>query len=189
MARDYAGFLQQVPWYEYDFAADREILRDQSQKSIRDVERRMALGAEFGVKAAYARLIAKGVEATGKADLTIRSVVTDIKVSQLNDIEGVDVILSTDAGIQIETPRYRAFTNIVKEISDLGGSVVEIAGNDDVLISVLSDNKKSRAAMASFSRQGYADYRHLLNLRVNRLSDFIRASAEKQEQVEHIYDY
>lgn len=189
MARDYAGFLQQVPWYEYDFKADREILRDRSQKSVRDVERRMALGAEFGVKAAYAKLIAKGVEATGEADLTIRSVVTDVKVSQLNEIEGVEVILSTDAGIQIETPRYRAFTNIVREISDLGGSVVEIAGNDDILVSVLSDNKRSRTAMISFPRQGYGDFRHLVNLRVNRLSDFIRESADAGTQLEHIYDY
>ncbi len=189
MARDYAGFLQQVPWYEYDFSTDREILRDRSQKSIRDIERRMALGAEFGVKAAYAKLIAKGVDATGKADLTIRSVVSGIGYSQLNAIEGVNVILSTDAGTQIETPRYRAFTDIVKVISEQGGSIVEIAGNDDILVSVLSSNKQSRAAFVTFPRQGYSDYRHLVNLQVNRLSDYIRASAESEEQLEHIFDY
>lgn len=189
MATDYAGFLQQVPWYEYDFAADRDILRDRSHKSIRDVERRMALGAEFWAKANYAKLIAKGVEATGKADLTIRSVVSDLTEEQLSAIDGVTVIQSAETGTQIETGRYRAFTNILKEISAQGGTVVEIAGNDDVLVAMLSENKRSRAALATFPRQGYGDYRHLVNLRVNRLSDYIRTSADRDEVVEHVYDY
>jgi hypothetical protein len=189
MARDYAGFLHQVPWYQYDFGADREILRDRSQKSIRDVERRMALGVEFGVKSAYAKLIAKGVEATGKADLTIRSVVTGLTDEELTAIDGVTIIGKSDQGTEIETPRYRAFTNIVIAISEQGGTVLDIAGNDDVLVSALSDNKRSRAAVASFTHQGYGDYRHLLRFKVNQLSDFIRSSPSKEEQLEHIFDY
>ena len=61
-AADYAKFLQQTPWYKWDFRSDAAELRVASTGSMRDREREFALGLEYGAKAAYAGVIASAVE-------------------------------------------------------------------------------------------------------------------------------
>ena len=104
MAADYATFLQQIPWYKYDFPTDRALLAKRSDGSLRDRERKFALGTEFGAKTSYAKIIAQAVAATKQATLTIRSVVTNISAEQLAEINDITVIQSMDNGILIETP-------------------------------------------------------------------------------------
>ena len=58
-ASDYARFLQQVPWYRWDFDRDRAELS--AGAGFRNAERRLALGLEYRAKAAYARVIAAAV--------------------------------------------------------------------------------------------------------------------------------
>ncbi|MBL9055479.1 MAG: hypothetical protein JNJ84_04295, partial [Rhodobacteraceae bacterium] len=58
-AADYARFLQQVPWYRWDFDRDRVELSP--GEGFRNAERRLALGLEYRAKAGYARVIAAAV--------------------------------------------------------------------------------------------------------------------------------
>ena len=148
MAKDYARFLQQVPWYKYDFdKSTAELWQLPLTDTLRSWERRLALGGEWKAKSAYAKGIAGLVEATGVAKLTIRSVVTGILPSELATIKGVEIIEATPNYVIIETPRYRAFTHILEKIILLGGQIVEIAGNDDIMLSVIAPTEAGQTAL------------------------------------------
>lgn len=190
MARRYATFLEQVPWYEYDFRADAAALEQAASPALRDTERRIALGIEFRSKAAYAAIIADAVAAIGPADLTIRSAIQGLDADTLGGIEGVTVIEELDAGTVIETPRYRAFTRILQDIAKRGGQIVEIAGNDDILLTATAPAAiPVPQAIAHLRRQGYGDVRTLMAMKVGDLAPMLRDMADNGIRLEHIHDY
>lgn len=168
-AADYARFLQQVPWYKWDFSGDAADLKAVKSDALRDRERRFALGLEYSVKAAYAGVIEAAVANVGADQLRIRSLVTGLSASELAAIDDVTVIAEHPAGVEIETPRYRKFTGILAQIARQGGDLIEIAGNDDIMMTVLSDQDTVPGALYSFKRQGYGDFRHLVALKRSRI--------------------
>ena len=192
-AAEYARFLQQTPWYRWDFAADAAALEAAATGSFRDRERAFALGLEFGAKAAYARIIAAAVAAAGQDQLEMRSVVTGMDTRALEAIGQVTVIGERPEGIEIETPRYRIFTHIAGAIAAAGGSFVEIAGNDDILLTAISAAPDLPGALpgalVSLPRQGYGDWRHLVAVKVPQLAATLRALAAAGVRIEHIHDY
>lgn len=185
-AADYAVFLQQVPWYEWDFTRDAAALDAAATDALRDRERRLVLGLEYGAKAGYARLI-KAVAAIGADQLRLRAVVTGMAPEALADLPEVMVVETLPEGIVIEVPRTRAFTSLATSIAASGGNFVEIAGNDDILFTLITFQPKAEGAIHSSPRQGNPGYRHLILLPVARLSDALRALPEGA--LEHIHDY
>jgi hypothetical protein len=188
-AADYAVFLQQTPWYKWDFPRDAAALAAADTGTFRDRERDIALGLEFGAKAAYAGVIAGAVASTGQDELTIRSVVTGLTDAQLTAIPDVRVVGAMPQGTVIETPRYRVFTRILEKIAAAGGQMVEIAGNDDILLTAISSDPTAKDALFSFPRQGYGDYRHLIGVRVADLSATLHGMSGGTMRLEHVHDY
>ena len=192
-ARAYAQFLQQVPWYKWDFQADREDLATNATDALRDRERRIALGLEYGAKAAYARVIEDAVAQVGADALTLRMIVTGISEAALQGMGTVEVIGPVDGGIEIETPRYRALTHILQEMAGAGADFVEIAGNDQIMFTALSQAETVAGAIHSFERQGYGDSRHLVIVNVTDLAGRLRemedAEGVRRLRLEHIHDY
>lgn len=188
-AADYATFLQQVPWYKWDFDGDVAALDAAATDALRDRERRVALGAEYGAKSAYAGVIATAVAATGTDELTLRMIVTGPDLGVLNNMDGLTVIGQTDKGTEIETIRYRALTRLLADMAGRGVDVVEMAGNDDIMLTVISDQATMEGAIFSFARQGYGDYRHLLMVKLPDLMDLLRAIAAGPVKLEHVHDY
>ncbi|MGI9395386.1 MAG: hypothetical protein ACR2OY_12120 [Boseongicola sp.] len=186
-AKAYADFLQQTPWYKWDFASDAEALIEGAGPGVRDWERRMALGVEYKGKAAYADVIAQAVEGVGADELRLRSLVTGTESVSLSDIHGVTVIEQIPEGIVIETDRYRAFTKVAEQLAATGVDFVEIAGNDEILFTSISDNSETSGAIFSFQRQGYGDYRHLILVPVSELADRLRNLDGLV--MEHVHDY
>jgi hypothetical protein len=184
-AGNYAVFLQQVPWYRWDFAADAGALRAGDTGIARDRERAIALGIEYGAKAAYARVIAAAVASTGADELTMRSVVKGLTEGELLDIDGVVLVAERPEGTEIETPRYRAFTDIARQVAVKGGDFVEIAGNDDILFTAITDVAFRDGALMSLPRQGNSGMRHLMLVKVPALTAALRSGLP----VEHIHDY
>lgn len=193
MARDYAEFLHQIPWYKYDFPSDIAELKAIGPQSPRDRERQFALGLEFGAKAQYAKAIAKAVEAAGQAKLTIRTIVHDLSVENLRSIDGITVIRATPDGTEIDTPRYAAFTDILRQITAKGGRISEIAGNDEIMVTITGVDRPDFLAdlpvLASLERQGYDDLRWLVNVQLDDLHTVIRALEGTDATLEHIFDY
>ena len=186
-AAAYARFLQQVPWYKWDFLADAAALDAAATDSFRDRERDFALGTEYRAKAAYAGVIAQAVAEVGEDQLRLRSVVTGLSPEALAALDGVTVVEALPEGIVIETDRYRAFTRIAETIATAGGDFTEIAGNDRILYTALSANPTEPGALHSFPRQGYGDTRHLILLPVADLAERLRAPGGPAP--EHVHDY
>ncbi|MDI3337674.1 hypothetical protein QKW60_14750 [Defluviimonas aestuarii] len=188
-ASDYATFLSQVPWYRWDFTSDAAALDAARTAAFRDRERAFALGLEYRVKAAYARVIAAAVEGVGHDELRLRSIVEGLSPETLAEVPGVTLIGARPEGVEIETDRYRAYTLILQNLASRGAEMVEIAGNDDVLMTVLSGNPDWPGALASMARQGHDDYRHLLLIAVSDLGPTLRTLTSGQARLEHVHDY
>jgi hypothetical protein len=196
MAADYAAFLQQTPWYKYPFEQEVENLWNAPiTMPLRGWERRLALGGEWKAKAAYAGVIANAVAATGAAKLEIRSVVSGLSEAQLLAIKDVQIIGAVPQGFVINTPRYRAFTKILQHIADQDGAIVEIAGNDDVLVTVTMGEGGDASALpgakvlAIINRDGFGGKRALLNTKVPELGKLLVNLDTGPIRLEHVYDY
>lgn len=188
-AARYAEFLQQVPWYKWNFRKDRADLQAQASDALRDRERRFALGIEYGVKAAYADVIADAVAQVGQDELTLRMIVRGIDRAQLSAEEGVTVLAERAEGLEIETPRYRALTHLLQRLALQGMNIVEMAGNDDIMYTVISQRAAMDDAIFSSPRQGAGDYRHLVLAKVTELTGQLRSAHAEGKQIEHIHDY
>lgn len=187
-AADYATFLQQTPWYKWDFTADVAALATNATTSPRDMERRFALGLEYRAKAAYARMIEAAVAGVGADALTMRVIVKDIEPDALAQMTGVRVIAERPEGAEIETPRYRAFTDLARQLAGQGANFVEIAGNDDILYTAIAEAPDDLGALHRFARQGNPGYRHLMLIKVADLAEALRQTGNGA-QIEHIHDY
>lgn len=197
VADEYAAFLHQTPWYEYPFATRLSEFWSTTpfgrSSWVRAIERRIALTLEYGVKSIYAQAIG-ALAAAAPAELRIRSVVEG---GDPEKIDGVQVVAVLDGGnaTVIETPRYAAFTKIMRSFASAGISFSEIAGNDDIMLSVLvPDNGKIafEGATALFSvpaefRVGRR--RVMLSVPVKSLTATIRAIDAANAELEHVYDY
>lgn len=196
VAADYAEFLHQVPWYKFDFDAAVETLWNEPlTQPVRGWERRIALGGEWKVKSVYASVISGAVAATGQAALKVRSVITGLPAQQLSAIKGVTIVESHPHYTVIETPRYRQFTDILETIAADGGRVMEIAGNDDIMVSligparVLGDAFSQHQVISVISRDGFDTNRILVNVKIPELAPMLVALNGSAMDLEHIYDY
>jgi hypothetical protein len=201
VAQDYAAFLHQVPWYEYPFMDALAGLWRGSPligaSPIRDVERKLALSAEYLVKAGYARLIALGLAATSApADLEIMFVADgDVGNVLAAEAEVRLVRQLSDGRSLLVAPRYRAFTNMLKRLAAADVGVVEIAGNRRILMSaivpdgVVPEVEGSRAlfVLPIAARPGFA--RIGFDVDVPRLMPVLREYAASGIEIEHLYDY
>ncbi len=188
-AKNYAKFLKQVPWYKWRFREDHAELRKKSTNAWRDVERRLALGIEYSIKASYANVIAEAVSQVGQDELTLRMIIRNVNLTFMEEFDQVKVLSARPEGIEIETPRYRALTHLLQNWANAGADFVEISGNDDILISVLSQQPSMGGATHSVLRQGFGDYRHLAVIKVADLADSLRILHASGQRLEHVYDY
>jgi hypothetical protein len=195
IAADYAAFLRQQPWYRYPFREKaRTLWNAPVENALRGWERRLGIGGEFLAKAGYARLMAGLVAATAEAPLTIRSVVTGIDRATLATVTGVTIIANRSEGFENETPRYAAFTRILSDIAQRGGTIVEIAGNDDIMVA-LTVSEGSTAPLVHGSpilrmkRDGVSGERVLVDLKIAYLAPFLKAYPLGDPGLEHVFDY
>ncbi|MBB3459442.1 hypothetical protein [Rhizobium sp. BK377] len=195
MAIDYAAFLRQTPWYKYPFQPwiDR-LWAAPVEEPLRGWERRLALGGEWRAKIGYAGMIASAVAATGEAKLTIRSVVSGLPANTLSTIPDVSVISESADGVLIETPRYDRFTRILAEIAKAGGTIREIAGNDEIMVSLtmpsgMEQGNLAGEVIARLPRTGFDSDRLLLSVRIADLAPLLKDRPIADPGLEHIFDF
>ncbi len=194
MAVDYSAFLRQTPWYAYPFPRELKALwAAPAGLSVRGWERRIGIGTEFLGKTAYAKLIARAA-AAAPAKLEIRSIVKGINRQTLASIPNVTVIGEQAGGFEIESPRYDLFTHLLADIARRGGSIVEIAGNDDIMVTItvpagyppeLTDGR----ALLRMKRSGFPSDRYLVEVQVSDLAAFMKKHPLGDPGLEHVFDY
>ena len=95
----------------------------------------------------------------------------------------------------VQTPRYKDFTEIVQGLLDQGYRLAEVAGNHDILITVLApDAAKLNIAhtkeLFSLELDAKPGFRRAgLKARIDRLVDINRALKARGANIEHFYDY
>jgi hypothetical protein len=122
--------------------------------------------------------------------------VSGVPAEQLATIKGVKIIQTQTQGVLIETPRYRAFTKILTQIAMAGGSIVEIAGNDDVMVTMITPEDvpfsllpQGVSLIKSVARDGFGSQRTLLDVRMLELALLLKEFSNGDVRVEHVYDY
>jgi hypothetical protein len=199
VADEYAAFLRQTPWYEFPFATRLGQLWTQTPpwggNVVRTIERRLGLSLEYAGKAVYARLIAIGAGASGPVALQIRSVVKGLDASDVAADSRIAVVRTLKDGASvIETPRYRAFTEVLAGLAARGRTIVEIAGNDDVLVTVLAPQGKVADKLGrplfEVPIQTRPGWRRIgLDVKVGALTSVLRQLRDEGLELEHVYDY
>lgn len=197
LADDYAVFLVQSPWYAYPFGEKLRAFWSQvpwtEGNFVRKLERRLSFSLEFGVKALYSKAIA-ALAGMDPAPRRIRSVLRGIDGEALAAEPELLLIDTLPGGLQIiETPRYRDFTHILQRLALGGGEFVEIAGNDDVFVTLLLPPQVPAwrvpplitapvAARPHWRRDGQL-------VKVRDLAALVRELAALGGELEHVYDF
>ena len=198
--QDYAAFLYTVPWYKYPFREKLDGLMAISAptpSTLRSRERDFALGAEYFVKIGYAALIQKALDAGGDNEARdIMFAVATLPPEVLAKEARIKPIRALNAQWQlVQAPRYKAFTEIVQGLLDQGYGVAEIAGNHDILVTVIAPDDakldiKGTTELFSLELEARPGYRRAgLKARIDQLVDINRELKAKGASIEHFYDY
>ncbi len=201
VAKEYGGFIHTIPWYEFPFAEKLNGLWGETSRwgpnVIRKWERKFALSLEYGVKAIYGWLIRKASQSTyAPEDLEIRAWVEGLSDEVLKQAPQIRIIKTINAQASIAAiPRYEAFTQTVPRLAQQGVRFVEIAGNDEILITAIApqdwDYDLSAGeflfAMPILTQPDLK--RVAVKVPVASLHLVLKELARRDITLEHVYDY
>jgi hypothetical protein len=95
----------------------------------------------------------------------------------------------------VQTPRYKDLTEIVQSLLDQGLPIAEIAGNHEILITVIAPKSatldvKDATELFSLDLDAKPGFRRAgLRARIDRLVDINGALKARGASIEHFYDY
>ena len=193
--RRYGAFMHEVPWYRFGFldALKGEWRTSGEGHRLRHAERRFALSSEYLVKGGYAKLIGAADSATLNPDeLTLRFVARAAPARIAAIDPRLKPVGTLPAGLVIvEAPRYAQFTDLIEKLAAADVPLVEIAGNDDIFVTVLAPStvhpEGATLLDMPIERPGWR--RVGVSVKVPALPDLIRAVRAAGGNVEHVYDY
>ncbi|MEZ4709499.1 MAG: hypothetical protein R3A44_19980 [Caldilineaceae bacterium] len=201
VAQEYGDFIHTIPWYEFPFDEKlRGLWREMplwGPNAIRKWERKLALSAEYGGKALYGRLIRQGTAAAyGAEELEIQAVVSGVSDALLQAEPEVKLMRQLGNGhALISVPRYEAFTQLVPRLAAQGVQFIEIAGNDQILVTLIApsdwryDLPTGRPLFAMPVLIAPQNDRMAVEAPVSTLHLLLNALKESPARLEHIYDY
>ena len=200
VAQDYAAFLYTIPWYKFPFDDKLGGLMAMSAPTpspVRSWERDVALGTEYFVKIGYAWLIQKALDASSDSEpRDIMLVVATLPPQALAKEPRIKPIRALTPEWQlVQTPRYKDFTEIIEGLLNQGIAVAEIAGNHEILITVIAPKAvaldvKDTAELFSLDLDARPGLRRVgLKARIDRLVDINRELKTRGASIEHFYDY
>jgi hypothetical protein len=142
-AAEYGRFLRAAPWYEFPFDARLTALwRDTAwwgRAPARTWERKLALSAEYGVKAAGAWLVRKGLGAVHERDAERIHVWLEQAPASVFADRRVRRVRDAGPGASLVTlPRNEAFTELLRALVRQGARIREVAGNDTIAVSAVA---------------------------------------------------
>jgi len=198
--QDYAAFLYTIPWYKYPF---REKLNGfmaisaPTPSTARTIERGFALGSEYLIKIGYAWLIQKALDASSDDEpRDIMFVVATLPSEVLSTEPRIQPIRTLSPEWQlVQTPRYKDFTEIVRGLLDRGIPLAEIAGNREIMITVIAPDAakldvNDATELFSLELDAKPGFRRAgLKARIDRLVDINRELKARGAGIEHFYDY
>lgn len=192
--QNYGAFMHQTPWYRYPFGVAFKQLWTLGSEGhgVRHLERQVALSAEYGVKAGYAKLIGAASGATlGRDKLTLRYIASAPDGGAAMVAPGKIVGQSGKYYI-VEAPRYEVFSTMLEQLATRPVTLEEIAGNDRIFLTLLERQEAppregTLLTMPLGDRPGWK--RVGLVVAVPNLLQTIRSIKADGGEFEHAYDY
>ena len=201
VAVEFGAFIHTIPWYEFSYGDKLRGLWAETSgwggDPVRKWERKLSLTFEYGVKALYGWLIRGGTQAAYEPEkLEIQAWADGVTPAVLAAEPELHVIKSIGGGSAIVSiPRYEAFTQMVPKLTQKGVRFVEIAGNDDILITAFAPK-----AWLYTLPQGHYMFaetvltepelkRVAISVPVKELHLVLAGLEAEGVQLEHIYDY
>lgn len=204
VAADYGRFIHVRPWYEYAFWPKLRSLWTETPVSgehmFRQLERKLFLSAEYGIKAGYASLIQAATHAAYEPeDERIRMVVTGWSdevaraAGRIKALEHLDPVHTL-----VAVPRYDVFRDAILELARLGAPVEiqEIAGNDEIFLTGVAPagwTYRGGPGTVAYALRLPTDAlrkRIAMRVPVRHLLPLVRSlDAEGGVTIDHIYDY
>jgi hypothetical protein len=201
VAVEFGAFLHNTPWYLFPF--DEKLKELWTETSfwgpgvLRKWERKLALTVEYGVKALYGGITRAGSQAAygGEDTAKIYAVTKDATDEMVSD--DFKIIQPIDETRQLANiTRFEVFSTIVPDLMKEGLTFVEIAGNDEIIVTTLG----GQSADYGFEYGEYlfdlpiltqaGETRAVIKVRVDELHLFIEELESKTDiRFEHIYDY
>ena len=196
--RKYAAFMHETPWYRFPFGSALRGLWGTSGTGaqLRHWERRLALSAEYGVKAGYAWVIDKATGATLGRDETRLRFVVRASPAQIAGIDrSLNVVRSAGGLTVVDAPRYAALSALLEKLAARQIRLVEIAGNDDIFVTFTMPVRAVTALPPASilldlplgDRSGWQ--RVGVSTKVPRLLPLIQSVRAHGGTLEHVYDY
>ena len=201
VAADYGQWVHTVPWFEFPFRDKLVGLWTETDlwgpRPIRKWERKLALTAEYSIKAAYGWLLDVGAEATfGFIDPETKLVSEGVTSDIADSNENVRLIGATadENKSLVAVVRYEAFTQTIPELTAQGVTFDNIAGNDEILITVFAPTTWAYEGKAELLWEhpilGFPESKRLLlNVPVDSLHEVVTDLAAEPVKLEHIFDY
>lgn len=189
----YGSFMHETPWYRFPFADVLSRTWSLSGGGFRHWERRAALTAEYGVKAGYAKLIGGASGATLGPDETRMKIVLRGTYDQVQRLDSrlVPVKPLPNGLVLVDTPRYATFTDILVRLAKQRVHLVEVAGNDDIFLTILMPTAAPHRDGTTLLTMRLPDGRERrgISVKVPTLLPLIRSAQQSGGTIEHVYDY
>ena len=201
VAVEFGAFIHTIPWYEFPYGDKLRGLWAETSgwgaDPVRKWERKLSLTFEYGVKALYGWLIRGGTQAAYEPEkLEIQAWVegwmpavaaAEPEVRVVKPIGGASAVISI--------PRYEAFTQLVPQLAQKGVRFEEIAGNNEILITLFAPRDwlytlpQGRYLFAETVLTDHALKRVAVSVPVKDLHQVLAEMEAEDIRLEHIYDY
>jgi FAD/FMN-containing dehydrogenase len=194
--RAYSDMIYDKAWYEFKFMPWVKKVWSESNTAnsnwIRKMERTLFFTAEFTFKAAYAKLIEWGAKAAYEEPVT--DIYLIVSATDSLQTSGLNVIREQGEKKIISIPRWGAFTKEISKIAGKNLTILEIAGNDEIVVSAIAKNNTApllNAKLLYTSRIVTAPEleRHVYLVPVRELLTFLKTARAQRIELEHVFDY
>lgn len=203
VAREYADFVYVRPFYEFHFAhALKQLWKETplgGKHTVRKWERKFILTVDYGLEAIYAEILQVASHITyGIESADTRTVIENAPESLFREFPRVRVEAKTSRGSYIVIiPRYQEFTNLALSLAKRDVRFVEIAGNDEIMLTIETPadwNYDLPAEQGALLFKEDFLTRHdvkriALECPVRALHSTMKSLSDRGIKIEHIYDY
>ena len=201
VAREYADFVHVRPFYEFSFWQRLRRLWSENhlegKHPLRKLERRFFLSLDFGLQAFYCWIIEKASHSTYGIESAETYVLLDNADRQLLERNLRIRVVKPAYGNSFVAviPRYQEFTDVAQWLAEQDIPFVEIAGNDEIAISVVSpatwtfNLSAGQLILSDALAIDTARKRSLIAAPVKDIHKILRELKLAGVSVEHVYDY
>jgi hypothetical protein len=201
VAREYADFVHIRPFYEFSFWKRFKGLWAENtlrgRHPLRKLERRMFLSIDYSIESFYCWLIEKATHASyGIESADTYAWIENAKPEIFAENPRIRKVKDAGPGAYIVViPRYQEFTTVAEWLADRDVHFVEIAGNDEILVSAIAPRGWSydlTAGEEAFSTQlaTAPEWKRVaISTPVGSLDKVLNELRTHGIKVEHVYDY